>query len=485
MSQDDGFHFDDDEMEQDALGDGETDSTSVQASPYVEEEPMDYEQETERPRKHKSKARPIARQEKSRFYPKQPKTVLECGLSQSYMEELILKHLFQAGELRGSQLNTRTGLTAGIVEELLTRLRKSQFVEVKGSSGAGVGHSGMIFNITEAGISFVQHSLDRDRYVGVAPVTYDQYLQGVRQQTIRGNLLTRDDIRPHFKDLVLRDEVFDSIGPAMNSGKALFFYGPPGNGKTAICQRMTNCFGGDIYIPHAVIVDDFIIKVFDETLHHPIEDEGSIGGDRRWVRCRRPMVVVGGELMLEDLDLSYSSEVKYYEAPFQMKANNGMLLVDDFGRQKVSPKDLLNRWIVPLESEVDYLAMHTGKKLQVPFDVFVTFSTNLDPESLVDGAFLRRVRYKLEVSRPTPKAFARIFQRECKRRSIEWDSQLFAYLLRNHYQSRNRPLNACEPRDLLDQVVDLCAYHGSEPFLAEEIIDRVVDNYFVHFGKEI
>ncbi|MBW1810874.1 MAG: ATPase, partial [Deltaproteobacteria bacterium] len=336
--------------------------------------------------------------------------------------------------------------------------------------------------MTEAGHALCQHSMERDRYIGPAPVPFAYYIQAVAAQSVRGNTLQREDIQPHFDDLVLLDKVFDSIGPAMNSGKALFFYGPPGNGKTAICQRMTNCFGGDVFIPHAIIVDDFVIKVFDETIHKEQgnEDENS-ALDKRWVRCHRPMVVVGGELVLNDLDLAYSSEVKYYEAPFQLKANCGMLLIDDFGRQKVAPKDLLNRWIVPLESEFDFLSMHTGKKLRVPFDVFVVFSTNLDPADLVDAAFLRRVRYKLEVSRPNADLFAAIFKSECAKQGVPWNADMIEYLVTKHYQPKNLPFNACEPRDLLAQVIDLCSYRGIEPVLTQEIIDRVIANYFVKF----
>ena len=269
----------------------------------------------------------------------------------------------------------------------------------------------------------------------------------------------------------------------MNSGKALFFYGPPGNGKTAICQRMTDCFGGDVFVPHAIIVDDFVIKVLDETIHRPQPlRPGDPPLDGRWVRCHRPMVIVGGELTMEDLNLRYSSEVRYYEAPVQLKANNGMLLIDDFGRQTMSPKELLNRWIVPLESEFDFLAMHTGKKLQVPFDVFVVFSTNLDPKDLVDAAFLRRVRYKLEVSRPDEGLFTAIFEAECKKRGIPYEPGAVKYLVGQQYKPRNLPFNACEPRDLLAQVTDLCAYRGQPPMLTPDVLDRVCANYFVRFS---
>jgi hypothetical protein len=417
-----------------------------------------------------------------RYVPEAPRTIAATGLSGTWLEELCLKHLFQVGDLKGGEISTRTCLPSALVEETLERLRKNKLVDIKGSAGSGLGRSQMIFTLTEAGHRACLLSMERDRYVGPAPVTFAVFAQAVAAQSIRGNRLQRDDLLPHFADLVMQEATFDAVGPAMNSGKALFFYGPPGNGKTAICQRMTNCFGGDVYLPYAVLVDDYVIRIFDETLHQraPVAEEpGSV--DERWVRVRRPMVIVGGELMLEDLDLRYSPDVKFYEAPFQLKASCGMLLIDDFGRQKVSPKDLLNRWIVPLESEFDFLTMHTGKKLQVPFDVFVVFSTNLDPKELVDAAFMRRVRYKLEVTRPEAAQFTAIFKMECERKKVKWDPAMVGYLVRKHYQATNRPFNACEPRDLLGQVVDLCAYRGHEPVLTEEILDRVVANYFVRF----
>ncbi len=414
-----------------------------------------------------------------RFVPEAPKTLEATGLSGTWLEELCLKHLFQAGDLRGGEIAQRTCLPHPLVEDLLERLRKNKLVDIKGSGGAGLGRSQMIFTMTEAGHRACLLSMERDRYVGPAPVPFAAFAKAVAAQSIRGNRLRREDLAPHFADLVMHGSTFDAIGPAMNSGKALFFYGPPGNGKTAICQRMTHCFGGDVFIPNAVLVDDYVIRIYDETLHKKSPDEAS--GDERWVRIRRPMVIVGGELILEDLDLRYSQDVKFYEAPFQLKASCGMLLVDDFGRQKVSPKDLLNRWIVPLESEFDFLTMHTGKKLQVPFDVFVVFSTNLDPKDLVDAAFMRRVRYKLEVTRPEAAQFTAIFKMECERKKVRWDPAMVAYLVRKHYQGAGRPFNACEPRDLLGQVVDLCAYRGQEPTMTEEILDRVVANYFVRF----
>ncbi len=419
------------------------------------------------------------------FLPLMPTTIAGTGLSPGFIEELCMKHLFQAGALRGTDLVNRLCLSPTIIEHIMERLRRNKFVEITGSSGAGLGRSNMLFSMTQLGHEFVSRLLERDRYTGPAPVPFTYYLQAVAVQTIRGNSFMKDDLEPHFHDMVLKPAVFDAIGPAMNSGKALFFHGPPGNGKTAICQRMTACFGGDIFIPYAVLVDDFVVKLYDENLHQAVSAEGMVSTgdgsslDARWVPCRRPMVVVGGELDMTDLTLSYSENVRYYEAPIQMKANNGMLLIDDFGRQRISPSELLNRWIVPLESEVDYLTMHTGKKLQVPFDVFVVFSTNLEPRQLVDAAFLRRVGYKLEVARPDEGVFAEIFRKECIRRGISWNPDMVEYLVEQHYKRPGRPFNACEPRDLLAQVVDLSRYRGHKPALDREILDRVAANYFI------
>jgi predicted ATPase with chaperone activity len=421
---------------------------------------------------------------KSRFWPEQPHTLRELGLNSTMVEELILKAVFFAGELRGHEIADRIRVATQVVDDAIEGLRKQKYLDLKGGGGMGVGKSTMIYQTTSFATDILRQILDRNKYNGPAPIPLDQYIKAVKAQTVRGNRITKAKMADKFGDLIIRDYIFDGIGPAMNSGRAIFFYGPPGNGKTAVCQCMTDCFEGDIFIPHAILVDDFVIKVFDETIHKPLQDdENTPTYDHRWVRCRRPLIVVGGELTLEMLDLVYSPEVKYYEAPFQLKASNGMLLVDDFGRQKVAPKDLLNRWIVPLESDVDYLTMHTGKKLQMPFDVFVAFSTNLDPSDLVDDAFLRRVRYKLEVRRPDEEHFHQIWEMMCNKRGVPYDADQVQYLIDTHYTPVNRPFAACQPRDLLDQVIDMANYRGIPPQLHPQLLDSAVRSYFVTFGK--
>ncbi|HEX8437955.1 ATPase [Archangium sp.] len=420
-----------------------------------------------------------------RFWPTQPRSLADTGLTGSMVEELILKAIFYAGEMRGMDIANRLKLPTSIVDDILEGLRRQKYIDIRGGGGSGVGKSTMIYQLTTFATDVLRQILDRNRYNGPAPVSLQEWVDAVRKQTVRGNRITRQRMEDKFGDLIIRDYIFDGIGPAMNSGRAIFFYGPPGNGKTAICQGMVNCFDGEIFIPHAILIDDFIVRIFDANIHKPVEEEpGSQTYDRRWVRCRRPLVVVGGELTLEMLDLVYSPEVKYYEAPFQMKAINGMLLIDDFGRQKVSPKDLLNRWIVPLESDIDMLTLHTGKKVQVPFDVFAAFSTNLDPSALVDDAFLRRVRYKLEVQPPDEDLFHQIFEVMCQKRGVPYDSEMVQYLIDTHYKPVGRRFAACQPRDLLDQMIDMAYYRGMAPQLDADLIDSAVKSYFVRFDKD-
>lgn len=420
-----------------------------------------------------------------RFWPQQPRSLEESGLTVSMVEELILKAIFFAGEMRGIDLSNKLRLPTAIIDDVIEGLRRQKYVDIRGGGASGVGKSTMIFQLTSFATDVLRQILERNRYNGPAPVTLAEWIASVRRQTIRGNRITRLRMEDKFRSLIMRDYIYDGVGPAMNSGRAIFLYGSPGNGKTAICQSMVDCFDGDIFIPHAILIDDFIVRIYDDILHRPIEDTpGMPPYDRRWVRCRRPLVVVGGELTLEMLDLVYSSEVRYYEASFQMKATNGMLLIDDFGRQKVSPKDLLNRWIVPLESDVDNITLHTGKKVQIPFDVFTAFSTNLDPSDLVDDAFLRRVRYKLEVQRPDEDQFYEIFEATCERKGVRFDPAMVDYLIQKHYQPFGRQFAACQPRDLLEQVIDMANYLGIAPQMNPVLIDAAVRSYFVRFDKD-
>jgi predicted ATPase with chaperone activity len=339
--------------------------------------------------------------------------------------------------------------------------------------------------------------LDRNQYAGPAPVPLEQYLDMLARQQIGDMVIEQASIRQAFNHLIVSEKMLDRIGPAANSSRSLFLYGPAGNGKTTIAEGIANMLGGHVLIPYAVEVDGQIIKVFDPLNHQVVQqnevghgEAAAFGGapaaarfpDARWLICRRPRVVTGGELILEQLELIFDPVSKIYEAPFQMKANGGLFLIDDFGRQKCRPQDLLNSWIVPLEKKWDFLALQTGKKIQVPFDVLIVFSTNLNPKDLVDDAFLRRIRHKIEVPNPSPAEFRAIFQLVCKQKKVPYSDEGLRHLLQEHYMKVGRDLRSCHPRDLCDQILDEAKYRSIAPAMTKELIDRAAEAYFVKLG---
>jgi hypothetical protein len=373
-----------------------------------------------------------------------------------------------------------------LLEPIVERVRNERLVEVKGSAGSGA--ASYRYALTDAGRARADQCFSTNRYVGPVPVPLSAYVAAITALTASRGYLDRDRLRQGFSHLIIKEEVLEQLGPAVNAGKAVFLYGPPGNGKTVIAEGMGSTLGGDMYMPHAIDVDGSTIIMYDPIVHESLDAEGEDGGsvvvtqgqrDRRWVRIKRPVVMVGGELTLDMLDLTFNPISKFYEAPIHLKANGGVFLVDDFGRQRMRPEDLLNRWIVPLESRFDYLTLHTGKKFQVPFDVLVCFATNLNPESLADEAFLRRIPYKIPIDDPTVEEFTRIFELNCRRRKMRFHQVMVAYLLRRHYQPIERPLRACHPRDLLDQVTALCRYRGTEPVITRELLDAACAAYFI------
>jgi hypothetical protein len=416
----------------------------------------------------------------------EPQSLAQTGLGVGLITDLILKTIYNAGQISGHDIFQQVKLPfSGVVEPMLDFLKREEMVNVIGTRG--VGERGYQYAIVGKGVERVREALGRNQYVGPAPVPLTRWAEQVKVQTVGGQPVRADDVRAALSELVIAPEIVRKIGPAVNSGRSLFLFGPPGNGKTVIARAIARMQKGYVYIPHAIEVDGNIIRMYDKLNHEAVaataNDTGSyeIDGrrDERWVLCMRPVLVVGGELTLNNLDLIYDPQSKHYEAPFQMKAINGMFLIDDFGRQQTRPQDLLNRWIVPLETRIDYLTLHTGKKIEIPFDELIAFSTNLDPKSLVDEAFLRRIRHKIEIKNPSDAEYYQIFQRMAAVRNVPFDQQVFVYLVQEWYIKQKRALRAVHPRDLLDQIVDIANYEGVAPLMTKEMIDRACSSYFV------
>ena len=412
-----------------------------------------------------------------------PATIAETGLHPDTLAQLMLKTLI-AGESSGTQLAESLRLPYSVLEAIVQHARVEKLIEVRGAGG--VGTAGYRYVLTDLGRNRANQFLDLCRYVGPAPVPLAQYNAHVRAAMAARPWIDRERLSHGFEHLVVNQGMYDRLGPAVNSGKALFLYGAPGNGKTVVAEGIGRALGGDMYMPHAIDVDGQIITMFDPVSHQAMAGAGDTSSvvsattcDRRWECIRRPVVVVGGELTLEMLDLTFNPIAKFYEAPIQMKANGGVFVVDDFGRQRIPPRDLLNRWIVPLESRVDFLTLHTGRKFEIPFNVFIIFATNLKPQSLADEAFLRRIPYKIRAQNPTTDEYTRIFEMNCRKRGLAFDPVMVEYLERKYYQPRKLEMRACHPRDLVEQVVDMCRYQQREPHITRDLLDAACASYFL------
>lgn len=412
-----------------------------------------------------------------------PATIAETGLHPDTLAQLMLKTLI-AGEGSGTQLAESLRLPYSVLEAIVQHARVEKLVEVRGAGG--VGTAGYRYALTDLGRERAHQFLDICRYLGPAPVPLAQYNAHVRAAMAARPWIDRDLLAHGFEHLVVNQGMYDKLGPAVNSGKSLFLYGAPGNGKTVVAEGIGRALGSDMYVPHAIDVDGQIITMFDPVSHVSTSATGASQSviaasaqDRRWEQIRRPVVVVGGELTLDMLDLTFNPIANFYEAPIQMKANGGVFVVDDFGRQRIPPRDLLNRWIVPLESRVDFLTLHTGRKFEVPFNVFIIFATNLEPASLADEAFLRRIPYKIRAQNPTTDEYAKIFELVCRKRGLAFDAVMVEYLLRKYYQPRKLEMRACHPRDLVEQVIDMCRYHQRDPVITRDLLDAACASYFL------
>jgi hypothetical protein len=413
------------------------------------------------------------------FHPPQPQSLDETGISPIIIETLVCKYLLQIGSTSGRDIAQRLCLPFVILEDMLLALRSRQVLVHQGQAAL----NDYCYALTEQGVSRARAAMQACSYVGPVPVPLDDYIMSVEAQTIRAEAARREQLTAAFRGITVEPELLDLLGPAVNSGAGMFLYGAPGNGKTTIAKRITKCFGQHIWIPRTLTEDGQFIKLFDAACHEAVEEsEESIlktaQADARWVKIRRPTVVVGGELTMDNLEIRHDMKSNVSEASIQLKSNCGCLLIDDFGRQRIDPTELLNRWIVPLECRHDYLTLATGKKIQVPFEQLIIFSTNLEPLDLADEAFLRRIPYKIHIMDPSLAEFAKLFEAACAAYGCRFYPEAVRYLVDTHYAPQARQLRRCHPRDLLSQIKNYCTYYGRPMELRPDYLDRVVSSYF-------
>ena len=399
----------------------------------------------------------------------------EIGVRKNLLEDLALKIVYLIGEVSLHELSRHIGLHLILVEELFQRLRKDQLCQV-----TGMEKNVHCITTTSAGKSRALELLANNQYVGPAPVSLEDYVKRVNAQTVRNIQITPQELHSAFEELVLDTRMLNQLGTAVLSGRAVFLYGATGTGKTTLAMTLTRIFEQDrIWLPYAVEIDGQIITVYDSVLHHKVKQPTGSDHDGRWVMCRRPCVMVGGELTIEMLDLQFNTSTKFYTAPVQMKANNGLFVVDDFGRQRLSPEEMLNRWVVPLDRRIDFLTLAGGKKIEIPFDIFVVFATNLDPAKMMDEAFLRRIQTKIKVDFVSPEQFREIFRRVCVQYELKYDAAVVDDLIQMIGQNFKEPLRACHPRDVVQQIIWAAQYLQKEPLLNRDTVTQACRNYFL------
>ncbi len=431
--------------------------------------------------------------DEERTTPPVPDSLEDTGLSAPFVDDLLLKTHYRQGPRSGDQLSGSLRLPFSVLDDRLLSLQQRHMLEVRETKGQS--RRGYVFDLTGEGRKRAAELVANNAYVGSAPVPVDQYWRWVEGQRLRGHRLSREEIEEGFDHLVLDRELLDSLGPAINSAGSLFLYGPAGNGKTAIAEAIASMFGGEIFIPRTVEIEGQIVQLYDPFFHEKVDDEDQQGRSREWLRAppdydqrfvkiERPVVIVGGELTLDQLELQHDESMGLFRAPPQVKANGGVFVIDDFGRQIIRPRDLLNRWMYPLERNVDYLSLPTGQKLMVPFECLLIFATNLDPADLVEEAFLRRIRYKILVDDPDREQYEEIFRQRCERHGIEYRPGAAEYVFREFYGDRDLEPRACHPRDIVRHLLDLAAYRGREPGLSDELLEEACTTYFLETGSE-